>query len=277
MFRAHRILYNGYSYYYKGRISLNARVAAGALLIGLASAKAAHADMLPPPGGGGTAEEAANGPEEIVVTARQRKEKAQEVPIPLTVLGGATLSATDTVRIEDIQQRLPSMNVAFLNPRQNSIAVRGLGNNPANDGLEASVGVFLDGVYLGRPGMAIFDFNDIDQIEYLRGPQGTLFGKNTTGGAFNMTTKLPSNTFGGNADITVSNYNHQQSPATGPGPPWTPGVSRKWSAWPAASWSFDRTKRPREKLMASASTPLLLAMPFSTASAAFCAAGRASR
>jgi len=221
MFRAHGILDNRYSHHYKGRRLLAAQVVAGALLIGLASVNAAYADMLllpPPSGGGGGAEEPANGPEEIVVTARQRKEKAQEVPIPLTVLGGAALAATDTVRIEDIQQRLPSMNVAFLNPRQNSIAVRGLGNNPANDGLEASVGVFLDGVYLGRPGMAIFDFNDIDQIEYLRGPQGTLFGKNTTAGALNVTTKLPSYTFGGTAEITVGNYNNQQYLATVTGP-----------------------------------------------------------
>jgi len=220
MFRAPRVLYNGYLYHYKGRTLLAAQVAAGALLIGLASVNAAYADMLlpPPGGGGGGAEEPANGPEEIVVTARQRKEKAQEVPIPLTVLGGQALAATDTVRIEDIQQRLPSMNVAFLNTRQNSIAVRGLGNNPANDGLEASTGIFLDGVYLGRPGMAIFDFNDIDQIEYLRGPQGTLFGKNTTAGALNVTTKLPSYTFGCTAEITVGNYNNQQYQATVTGP-----------------------------------------------------------
>ena len=220
MFRARNVSYNGYLHYYKGRTRLIAQVAAGALLIGLASVKAAQADMLlpPPTSGGGGAEEPTNAPEEIVVTARQRKEKAQEVPIPLTVLGGASLAANDTVRIEDIQNKLPSMNVAFLNPRQNSIAVRGLGNNPANDGLEASVGVFLDGVYLGRPGMAIFDFNDIDQVEYLRGPQGTLFGKNTTAGALNVTTKLPSFTFGCTAEITVGNLNDQQYQATVTGP-----------------------------------------------------------
>jgi iron complex outermembrane receptor protein len=219
MFRVQHVLYNGYLHYYKGRISLATQAAAGAFLIGIVSVPAVRADMLlPPPSGGGGAEQPANGPEEIVVTARQRKEKAQEVPIPLTVLGGQALAATNTVRIEDIQQRLPSMNVAFLNPRQNSIAVRGLGNNPANDGLEASTGVFLDGVYLGRPGMVIFDFNDIDRIEYLRGPQGTLFGKNTTAGALNITTKLPSYTFGGTAEITVGNYDDQQYLATVTGP-----------------------------------------------------------
>lgn len=220
MFRTQPIRNNGYKQYYKGQL-LAMQASAAALLIGLGVAvHGAAADMLlpPPGGGGGGAEEPANVPEEIVVTARQRKEKAQEVPIPLTVIGGASLAATGTARIEDIQARLPDMNVAMLNPRQNSIAVRGLGNNPANDGLEASTGIFLDGVYLGRPGMAIFDFNDIDQLEYLRGPQGTLFGKNTTAGALNVTTKLPSYTFGGSAEITVGNYNNQQYLATVTGP-----------------------------------------------------------
>jgi iron complex outermembrane receptor protein len=220
MFAAQTIHYNGRRHYYKRQTLL--AVSAAALLIGLGvTGPGARADMLllpPPSGGGGSAEQPANGPEEIVVTARQRKEKAQEVPIPLTVIGGAALAATGTARIEDIQARLPDMNVAMLNPRQNSIAVRGLGNNPANDGLEASTGIFLDGVYLGRPGMAIFDFNDIDQLEYLRGPQGTLFGKNTTAGALSVTTKLPSYTFGGSAEITVGNFNNQQYLATVTGP-----------------------------------------------------------
>jgi iron complex outermembrane recepter protein len=74
------------------------------------------------------------------------------------------------------------LNIELANPRQVSIAVRGLGNNPANDGFESSVGVYLDDVYLGRPGMASQDLVDIEQISLLRGPQGTLFGKNTTAG-----------------------------------------------------------------------------------------------
>src|SRR5512142_3009402 len=74
---------------------------------------------------------------------------------------------------------------------QTSAAVRGLGNNPANDALESSVGVFLDNVYLGRPGMANVDLFDLEQVALLRGPQGTLFGKNTTAGVLNLQTRLP--------------------------------------------------------------------------------------
>ncbi|WP_158240723.1 TonB-dependent receptor domain-containing protein [Telmatospirillum siberiense] len=156
--------------------------------------------------------------EDVVVTARRREEKAQDVPIPMTVLGGDALTATDTVRIEDIAQRLPSTNVTVSNPRQSSIAIRGIGNNPANDGLQPSVGVFLDGVYLGRPGMAVFDLTDLDQLEVLRGPQGTLFGKNTTAGALNITTKKPSFTAGGSVETTFGNIGDREVKASITGP-----------------------------------------------------------
>jgi iron complex outermembrane receptor protein len=148
--------------------------------------------------------------DEVVVTARHRKEKAIDVPIPLTALTGAGLERTNTVRLEDMQQQLPSTYVAVLNPRQNSVSIRGLGNNPANDGLESSTGIYLDGVYLGRPGMAIFDLDDLEQVELLRGPQGTLFGKNTTAGAVNITTKAPTFDFGGTAEANFGNYGDQE-------------------------------------------------------------------
>src|ERR1700688_1973439 len=102
------------------------------------------------------------GLDEVVVSARRRAEKAQDVPIPITALSGSALDESGLYRIEDLNTRLPSLNAQFANPRQTSIALRGLGNNPANDGLESSVGVYLDDVYLGRPGMANQDFVDID-------------------------------------------------------------------------------------------------------------------
>lgn len=129
--------------------------------------------------------------ESVTVSARRVAENAQSVPIPIAVVSGDALEKAGQLRIEDLNQRLPSTNVQFGNPRQTSIAVRGLGNNPANDALESSVGVFLDNVYLGRPGMANADLIDIDQVSLLRGPQGTLFGKNTTAGVLNLQTRLP--------------------------------------------------------------------------------------
>ncbi|MET0659776.1 MAG: TonB-dependent receptor [Steroidobacteraceae bacterium] len=132
-----------------------------------------------------------SGIESVTVTARRRDESAQDVPIPIATLSGDSLERAGDFRLEDLNRSLPSTNVLFGNPRQTSVAVRGLGNNPANDALEASVGVYLDNVYLGRPGMANLDLIDVDQVALLRGPQGTLFGKNTTAGVLNITTKQP--------------------------------------------------------------------------------------
>lgn len=127
----------------------------------------------------------------VTVTARRREEDSQKVPTPITVVGGETLETQRVYKVQDLQQILPSVNVAFIHARQSSIAVRGIGNNPASDGLEGSAGVYLDNVYLGRPGMAVFDLLDIEQLELLRGPQGTLFGKNTTAGVLNISTRAP--------------------------------------------------------------------------------------
>ena len=148
--------------------------------------------------------------ESVTVSARRREENVQDVPIPIAVLGGDELESTGQFRLEDLNQHLPSTNVTFQNPRQSSIAVRGLGNNPANDALESSVGVYLDDVYLGRPGMANFDLVDIDQISLLRGPQGTLFGKNTTGGVLNITTREPTFAPQATLETSVGNLGYYQ-------------------------------------------------------------------
>ena len=129
--------------------------------------------------------------EKITVTARRREEDVQDVPTPITTLSGATLEDQRVYKVQDLQQVLPSVNVAYIHARQSSVAVRGIGNNPASDGLEGSAGIYLDNIYLGRPGMAVFDLLDVEQLELLRGPQGTLFGKNTTAGVINISTRQP--------------------------------------------------------------------------------------
>ncbi len=146
------------------------------------------------------------GIESVTVTARRREENVQDVPIPIATLGGDALEGAGKFRLEDLNQKLPSTNVQFSNPRQTSIAVRGLGNNPANDALESSVGVYLDNVYLGRPGMANLDLIDIEQVSLLRGPQGTLFGKNTTAGVLNIATRAPDFTPEGRAEASYGDY-----------------------------------------------------------------------
>ncbi|MDF5959506.1 TonB-dependent receptor [Pseudomonas aeruginosa] len=154
----------------------------------------------------------------VTVTARRREEDSQKVPTPITVLGGETLEAQRISRVQDLQQVLPSVNVAYIHARQSSVAVRGIGNNPASDGLEGSAGIYLDNVYLGRPGMAAFDLLDIEQLELLRGPQGTLFGKNTTAGVLNISTRAPTFTAERTVEVSGGQDGYFQGRGTVSGP-----------------------------------------------------------
>ena len=154
----------------------------------------------------------------VTVEARRRSEDAQQVPTAMSVLGAQTLEEQRLYRLQDLQQAMPSVNVAFMHARQSSLSIRGLGNNPASDGLEGSAGIYLDNVYLGRPGMAVFDLLDVEQIELLRGPQGTLFGKNTTAGVLNITTRRPSFTPQGSFSTSVGEDGYTQNQASFSGP-----------------------------------------------------------
>jgi iron complex outermembrane receptor protein len=130
--------------------------------------------------------------DEVVVSARKRTENARDVPISISEISAAELQTRGLVRVQDILRQMPNVSTDIISPRQASLAIRGIGRNPANDALESSVGVFLDGVYLGRPGMMVADLVDLDRVEVLRGPQGALFGKNATAGVVNIMTARPS-------------------------------------------------------------------------------------
>ncbi|MGC3933028.1 TonB-dependent receptor [Pseudomonas atacamensis] len=172
----------------------------------------------PAPVPAGTA--AANGSqlETVTVTTRRREESSQDVPTPMSVVSGQNLETQRVYRIQDLQQLVPSVNVAYMHARQSSVSIRGLGNNPASDGLEGSVGLYIDNVYLGRPGMAVFDLMDIEQLEVLRGPQGTLFGKNTTAGVINISTRAPSFTPERSIETSVGEDGYFQTKGTISGP-----------------------------------------------------------
>lgn len=156
--------------------------------------------------------------ETVTVTTRRREESSQDVPTPMSVVSGQTLETQRVYRIQDLQQLVPSVNVAYMHARQSSVSIRGLGNNPASDGLEGSVGLYIDNVYLGRPGMAVFDLMDIEQLEVLRGPQGTLFGKNTTAGVINISTRAPSFTPERSIETSVGEDGYFQTKGTISGP-----------------------------------------------------------
>ncbi len=145
--------------------------------------------------------------EEVVVSARRRQENAQDVPIPMAVITAETLTQQGIDNPRQLNALAPSMVITETNPRQTNIGIRGIGNTSLlSDGLTASVGVYEDGVFLGRPGEFSYDFKDIDQITVQRGPQGTLYGRNTTGGAINVSSKLPSFTPEATAGMSFGNY-----------------------------------------------------------------------
>jgi len=190
------------------------------LLAGSASwtqSYAADADT-PPPAPAGKPAANSSQLETVTVTTRRREESSQDVPTPMSVVSGQTLETQRVYRIQDLQQLVPSVNVAYMHARQSSVSIRGLGNNPASDGLEGSVGLYIDNVYLGRPGMAVFDLMDIEQLEVLRGPQGTLFGKNTTAGVINISTRAPTFTPERSIETSVGEDGYFQTKGTISGP-----------------------------------------------------------
>jgi iron complex outermembrane receptor protein len=150
---------------------------------------------------------------QVVVTARRRTETLQTVPIAATVVGADALERQGVNNIQQLTQLAPSAQVLSPNGRNTAITIRGLGASYglANDGLEQGVGVYVDQVYNSRPATATFDFVDIDRVEVLRGPQGTLFGKNTTAGALNITTRDPTFDPEGQFEFSVGNYNFLQA------------------------------------------------------------------
>jgi iron complex outermembrane receptor protein len=157
-------------------------------------------------------------PTEVTVTARRQKERAQDVPISLSVLSGGNLEEKGTYTLEDVQRQIPSVVAFNSNPRNSSVGIRGIGVSTASDGLDTSVGFYFDGVYLGRPGMALSDLIDIESFEVLRGPQGTLFGRNTSAGVINVTTRKPSFTPNATVEGSFGNYSYNQLKASVTGP-----------------------------------------------------------
>lgn len=150
---------------------------------------------------------------DIVITSRRRIEKAQNVPIAVSVIGGRQAEIAGVFNVNRLKELTPSVQLYSSNPRNTSLNIRGLGSTfgLTNDGIDPGVGFYIDGVYYARPAATTLDFVDLDQIEVLRGPQGTLFGKNTTAGAFNITSRKPSFTSGTIFELSYGNYGFIQA------------------------------------------------------------------
>ena len=151
-----------------------------------------------------------SGDEPIIVTATLRAMDVQDIPLAVTAVAPEALERQGVNDIKNLASISPSFNIqsSQTETQGTSIKIRGVGTTGNNTGLESSVGVFIDGVYQSRPGVALGDLVDIERLEILRGPQGTLFGRNTSAGALNVSTKRPSlSTTEGFVNASYGNYN----------------------------------------------------------------------
>lgn len=157
---------------------------------------------------------------EVLITARRRQEEIQAVPIPITVVSGALVEEAQAFNVNRLKELIPSVQLYSSNPRNTTLNIRGLGSTfgLTNDGIDPGVGFYVDGVYYARPAVTTLDFIDIDQVEVLRGPQGTLFGKNTTAGAFNISSRRPRFQPGATVESSFGNYGFIQTKASVTGP-----------------------------------------------------------
>lgn len=156
----------------------------------------------------------------ITVTARRRDEQLQDVPIAISVLGSEQLDRTGSINVARLTQIQPSVQFVSTNPRNSAANIRGLGApfGLTNDGIEQGVGIYIDEVYYSRIAVATFDFLDVERLEVLRGPQGTLYGKNTTSGAINIVTRAPTFAPQGGLELSVGNLAYLGTKASVSGP-----------------------------------------------------------
>lgn len=146
--------------------------------------------------------------EEIVVTARRTEESLQRTPVAVTATTGASLERAQISRVDQLQNIAPGLVIqpAVAQPGSAAFAMRGQSSPDGLIAVDQSVGVYMDGVYVARSSGGLFNFVDVERVEVLRGPQGTLFGRNTTGGAVNLVTKKPTGEFEGMVRARYGNY-----------------------------------------------------------------------
>lgn len=198
---------------------------------------ALHATLLAASGAQAAQQAAATdeGIEDIVVTAQKRSENLQNVPISIYALSGDSIEKAGINDVYDLATYAPSFKSDNVGPADPTFTMRGIGSNERGAGSDRSVVVFLDDIYIGRSAGTVFELYDIERIEMLRGPQGTLSGRNVVGGAINIITKKPTEDFSAAAEVTLGNYNLRQAKAR---------VNGKLADGVAASLSF--TTRDRD-------------------------------
>lgn len=147
--------------------------------------------------------------DDIVVTARRTEENLQSTPVAVTALGAEALERAQVTDVTDLQRTTPSLSIATGAPSASGfafVAIRGQGNTQALVSNDPAVAIYIDGVYVPRPSQGLTDLFDLQRVEVLRGPQGTLFGRNTIGGAVNILSADPTSEFGGQIRLNVGSF-----------------------------------------------------------------------
>lgn len=194
-----------------GRAGLMAGVSGAALFFTASAALAQGSDA--------TTRTASDGVEEITVTARRRVESLQDTPIAISAVSGEGIAARGLDNVTQIGDFTPNVKFNSSVPVSASnataaIFIRGIGQNDYQLSADPGVGLYLDGVYISRGVGNVLDVLNIERIEVLRGPQGTLFGRNTIGGAVSVVTKKPGREFAGSMDVTTGSFNRFQLKAS---------------------------------------------------------------
>ncbi len=187
------------------RLRLLTACAIPALVLGISPAFAQNTSTAAQTG---TTQKETDDPDEVVVTAQGRSQMLSDVPVAVSAVTADMLERTGATDIRQLNQVAPSLLVSSTGSESNGSArIRGIGTVGDNPGLESSVATFIDGVYRSRSGIGLNELGEIDRVEVLRGPQGTLFGRNASAGLLNIVSKAPSFTFGGKAEASYGNYN----------------------------------------------------------------------
>jgi len=152
--------------------------------------------------------------QDIVVTAQRREQSLQKVPISVTAFNAASIAALSAETIGDLDTFTPGLTINDTSVTQPSFAIRGVQTDDFGIGTEPSVGIFVDNIYSGRSGSSLIFFNDIARVEVLKGPQGTLFGRNTSGGAISIVTNKPDDRRSFTGTIQAGNYSKIRADAT---------------------------------------------------------------
>ena len=170
----------------------------------------------------------------VVVTAQYRKERLQDIPISMSALSSEDLSRRSVTDLSSLSGLVPGLFISGSNGANgtNLISIRGISGQSQPIGAPQAAAVYLDGVYLSRPDAAFFGLDDVERIEVLRGPQGTLYGRNSTAGAINIITQDPGDILRGSIDVNAGSYNSKNAKGSLSGP-----LGKGWSAGLSGSYS----------------------------------------